>query len=252
MEMKNDVSRLPTELGKLPSVSAQLKMDEISIISKLAKTQDTPSVITQAPPTNTGSVGPPTNEVLLVNKPAPTSSSTTSKYTIVSQQPGPQVQLPGQQVAVQTPEGLVMPVYSVAASTKPAQSVSVVQAAAPTVPATTTGQTIAIGVPTTYLEGSNVYQMQLLPTVSGQQMMYWPPVVASGQAQAQVTTVAAAPAPGGAGPSQLTVVQGTSPRVLQPVLSVASTGGGGATVTLATAQGQSRGSKKTSSIITID
>lgn len=229
MEMKNDIARLPSELAKLPTVSAQLKMDEISIISKLAKTPDTPSVITQAPPTNSGSVGPPPNKVVVVNKPS------TSKYTIVSQQPGPQVQLPGQvagQVAVQTPEGIVMPVYSVATTgTKPAQSVSVVQAAtATTVATTSTSQTIAIGVPA-YLDSSNVYQMQLVPAVSGQQMMYW-------QTPAQVTTVAAAPAAATAVPSQLAVVQGSSGQVLQPVqLSVDSAGGsGGATVTLAPAQ----------------
>lgn len=264
LEMKNDVSRLPSELSKLPTVSAQLKMDEISIISKLAKTSDNPSVITQAPPTNTGGPGgggsgsSGGSEVVVLNKP------TASKYTIVSSQaPGPQVQLPGQvAVPVQPPESLVMPVYSVASGSKQVQPVSVVQAslgqASSTALATTTSSTaptITIGVPT-YLDGSSVYQ--LLPTaVSGQQMVYWPPVVGgSGQtpaAAAQVTTVAATPV-GTALPSQLTVVQQGSPQpqVLQPVqLSVDTIGGGGATaVTLATT-GQGKAAKKTS-VITID
>ena len=56
MEMKSDVSRLPNELSKIASVSNQLKMDEISSLSKLAKKQSEPtsltssSVITQAAP----------------------------------------------------------------------------------------------------------------------------------------------------------------------------------------------------------
>ena len=54
MEMKSDVSRLPGELSKIPSVSTQLKMDEISTISKAAHKEAAPvainrSVITQAP-----------------------------------------------------------------------------------------------------------------------------------------------------------------------------------------------------------
>ena len=58
MEMKSDVSRLPGELSKIASVSNQLKMDEISSLSKLARKQgesrsSAPSVITQATPTTT-------------------------------------------------------------------------------------------------------------------------------------------------------------------------------------------------------
>ena len=36
MEMKSDVSRLPVELSKIPPISRQLKMDEISTLSRLA------------------------------------------------------------------------------------------------------------------------------------------------------------------------------------------------------------------------
>ena len=43
MEMKSDVSRLPGELAKIPSVSTQLKMDEISTISKAAHKETAPN-----------------------------------------------------------------------------------------------------------------------------------------------------------------------------------------------------------------
>ena len=39
MEMKSDVARLPVELSKIPPVSRQLKMDEISTLSRLANKQ---------------------------------------------------------------------------------------------------------------------------------------------------------------------------------------------------------------------
>lgn len=45
MEMKSDVSRLPGELAKIPSVSTQLKMDEISTISKAAHKETAPVII---------------------------------------------------------------------------------------------------------------------------------------------------------------------------------------------------------------
>ena len=53
VEMKMDVTRLPTELTKLPSVSKQLKLDEISTLTKMALRGEVvpASVITQAPPT---------------------------------------------------------------------------------------------------------------------------------------------------------------------------------------------------------
>ena len=36
LDMKTDVSRLSIELTKMPSVSSQLKIDELSILGKLA------------------------------------------------------------------------------------------------------------------------------------------------------------------------------------------------------------------------
>lgn len=230
IDMKADVARLPGELAKMPSVSIQLKIDEISTISKLAKTPVSQSVITQAPPSNLAplktsssrSKSPklPKKDVVMVDKPKSSSQPTALKYKVAyanppapSTQPGPQVQLPpGSGLAMQTAEGLV--VYSVASAANPPQAVSVVQAGSTSATTTTTsgGQTITIGVPT-YLDGSNLYQtVQLVPAVSGQQVVYWPPVVGSGQAPAQVTTVAAAATGGGAtvGNSQLAVVQRSS------------------------------------------
>lgn len=234
IEMKSDVTRLPGELGKMPSVSMQLKMDEISTISKLAKVPVTQSVITQAP-VSTPPPKPRSKSPRPVKKEPDT---TTAKYKVVpgpSSAVPPQVQLPsGSSLAMQTTEGLV--VYSVGSSTtNPPQAVTMVQAGstatAAVAPATSTaagGQTIAIGVPATYLD-SNLYQtVQLVPAVSGQQVMYW-----QGQAPAQVNTVAAAPSG-----TQLAVVQrgGAATTVLQPVqFGVDGLGG-----------------KGTSSVITID
>ncbi len=248
IEMKADISRLPAELAKMPSVSVQLKMDEISTISKLAKTPVSHSVITQAPPSSAAikiaarskSPRPSKKEALQPSQVA------SSKFKVAfAQQPssttlqpvGPQVQLPAGRslTAVQTAEGLV--VYSVASSATPTQAVSMVQAVgggASSGGITTTAasqQTIAIGVPASYIEGSNVYQtVQLVPAAaaSAQQVVYWPQGAAavvgtggSGQTvtPAQVTTVPAMAAGGmaGAGVGQLAVVQNPPPTVLQPV-----------------------------------
>ena len=55
MEMKSDVSRLPGELAKIPSVSTQLKMDEISTISKAAHKETAPVIINNGNGGNGGS-----------------------------------------------------------------------------------------------------------------------------------------------------------------------------------------------------
>ena len=263
MEMKTDVSRLPSELAKMPSVSTQLKMDEISTISKLAKgvAPVSHSVITQGPAAATaGSPSSPSSaqqthrskspkpkkDVVVVvpdksklQQPSSVQQQTIApKYKVAytsspaGQAAGPQVQLPpGSGLAVQTAEGLV--VYSVASSSTNS-SPAVVQQAGTT--ATTSGQTY-IGVPT-YIDSSSLYQttVQLVPAVTGQQVMYWPSVVGgSGQGTAQVTTVAAAGT--GVG-SQLAVVQrGSAGTVLQPVqFNVDNT----------------KGTTSTNSVITID
>ena len=258
IEMKSDVVRLPAELAKMPSVSTQLKMDEISIISKLAKTPVTSqSVITQAPPSSGAvKIAARSKSPRPIKKDVVQGSQVTSKYKVayassastqLKPPPGPQVQLPtgGRSLTVQTPEGLV--VYSVASSATPTQpAISVVQAVGgggastgPTAAVTSTAgqqQTIASGVPASYIEG---YQaVQLVPAAaSAQQVVYWPQGTAavvgaaaaggSGQAvatPAQVTTVPAA-ATGAAGVGQLAVVQQKQPAtVLQSVQLLDSTG----------------------------
>lgn len=55
VDMKTDVTRLPAELSKIPCVSKQLKLDELSTLTKMAARGEVvpASVITQAPPTTT-------------------------------------------------------------------------------------------------------------------------------------------------------------------------------------------------------
>lgn len=246
IEMKSDVTRLPGELGKMPSVSMQLKMDEISTISKLAKAPVSQSVITQGP-VSTPPPKPRSKSPRLIKKEPET---TTTKYKVVpgpSSSGVPKVQMPsGPSLAVQTTDGLVM--YSVGSSMNPPQGMTMVQAGGSTTavaPATTSaatgGQTIAIGVPATYLD-SNLYQ--LVPAVSGhavsgQQVMYWP----GGQGTpAQVNTVAAAPSG-----TQLAVVQQRGGAVVQ------QRGGASTTVLQPIQFGvDGSGEKGTSSVITID
>ena len=261
IEMKSDVARLPSELSKIPSVSTQLKMDEISIISKMAKTSASQSVITHAPPIQSaGQAGARSKSPRPLKKEVVVGSDKLKSQTKVayamptgpSPQPGPQVQLPAAPLAMQTPEGLV--VYSVASNTPPPQTVSVVQAGPGVATAATTsaGQTIAIGVPT-YLDGSNLYQ--LVPAASGQQVVYWPPVVggATQTTPAQVTTST------GVGGSQLAVVQG-SPATVVPVAAPTTVLQRGAVAPVAATttvlqpvqqgDGTTKGAKK--SVITID
>lgn len=65
LDMKQDAVKLSMELSKCPSVSQQLKIDELSILSKLAgrerKSEQTPSVITSATTTNGSTKVPPHN-----------------------------------------------------------------------------------------------------------------------------------------------------------------------------------------------
>lgn len=224
IEMKADVARLPAELAKMPSVSVQLKMDEISTISKLAKTPVSQSVIAQAPSSSSAviKIAARSKSPRPGKKEAAQGKYKTATSSGAQLQPaGPQVQLPaGRSLAMQTPEGLV--VYSVASSTVPSQAIGGV-ASASGITTTAGQQAIAIGVPAQYVEGSNVYQ--LVPTAgapAATQVVYWPqgttPVVGAGGSSqtitpAQVTTVPAA-ATGAVG--QLAVVQ-NQPTVLQPV-----------------------------------
>ena len=166
LDMKSDVLRLPGELSKMPSVSVQLKMDEISTISKLAKGGVTPtpvsqSVITRAPPTSSGKapaeayqskitkaalqepvterkVPPPVAQMapMVSQKPQATASN---KYQVAYASGVPMTavrgSVAGSQVHVNPVSGLTMQqtkegnlvVYSVSSSSNSTQSVSIVQ-----------------------------------------------------------------------------------------------------------------------------
>ena len=242
MEMKTDVNRLPNELGKLPSVSRQLKLDEISTISKLAKGSSSPptgappvqSVITQAPSTHTadtsGQQVKKEREVVIVQKKRPEGTSQSKVATVVQGgssvvKAGQTIQIPaGSQLALQTADGLIM--YGSSSATKSTQPATVVQAVSTT--STTTQQAYTIGVPAAYVDGgSGLYQAVQLVPVSGstQQLVYWP---VQGTQATQVSGV-----PVG---SQIAVVQ--EPQVVQTVQAAGSK---------TTASG-----KKGASIITID
>ena len=241
MEMKLDVARLPGELSKMPSVSVQLKMDEYSTISKLAKVNSQPpisqSVITQAPPavpTQTGAAvvtdvsrskspivvrkEPATEKKALTNVTAvPAQKTSTTKYQVTytsgtGANAGTKVQLPpGSGLAVQTAQGNIV-VYSVASSVNTTQTVSIVQGGsvmggASTVSTNSGGQAYTLGVPA-YIDGSNLYQtVHLVPAVTAAAS-----TIGSGSQQvvywpSQNSTTA--------GTSQITMVpQG---QVLQPV-----------------------------------
>ena len=118
MEMKSDVSKLPAELSKIPTVSTQLKMDEISTISKLANkgSGDAPiinssSVITQAPGVSNQLIKPVSvahdnksvkvekdkSNVVIIQEKKPTMSSVPAQYQVAyattNMQAAPTIQL---------------------------------------------------------------------------------------------------------------------------------------------------------------
>lgn len=265
MEMKTDIARLPNELGKMKSVSKQLKVDEISTISKFAKGSSLAqphSIITQGPgaglPPDSGTLAPqqqPKDQM-------PASKKQRSDITVKSEfsaqrqpsavakpaggsivQTGQTLKLtPGSGLALQTPEGLI--VYTVPPNTKPVQQSAVVQTAAnsgqSTMTTTSQGQhTYTIGLPAAYVDSGLYLQgqtVQLLPVsaVSGgtQQVMYWP---VQGAQTTKVSTV----------PPVSQVTAGPDVQsVLQPVQHTMAGG--------ATQDGKASGGKAGGSIITID
>ena len=240
MEMKADVTRLPNELAKIPSVSHQLKMDEISTLSKLASkgtiaTSHTHSVITQAPSVVTMATSGSSSAASGVDKQKATSKPATvagkSEAIVVQKEQKAQygvayaatggtiVQAPvqlatGSGLAVPAGDGVV--VYTMASNTGGTQYATIQQqsgsAQTSTSNSSQTQTTYAIGVPT-YVDGNMYQTVQLVPvsgvSASNQQVVYWP-VQQGGQTTAsQATAVAAVP--------QLAMVQGSSPAVLQPV-----------------------------------
>lgn len=253
MEMRTDVARLPNELAKLQSVSKQLKMDEISTISKLAKGSSSTQIITPAPTQSVIAKAPAASDSLSHTGQAPVKKErleviqTQKKKGDVSQskvatlvqagtgqlaagsgqviKAGQTIQIPAGHKLVQTADGLFM--YSTSTSGSNTSQQPTVMQAVP-VSKTTTQQAYTIGVPAAYVDSSMYQTVQLVP-VSGstQQLMYWP------------TAQASSGVPVG---SQIAVVQ--EPQVVQAVqYSVA----GGTVAGTLTASGNTG-----SSIITID
>jgi len=169
MEMKADVSRLPNELSKMPLVSKQLKIDEISTISKLAKgsTIVPQSVITQAPggPSSDPGIKQERSDVIVVQKKV-------KKEVPIKPAIGTQVQL-----ATGTGMALQTAVLYGTSGAKTVQQASLVKTVAPS---SSQQQAYTIGMPSTLLDnGSGVYQaLQLVPVSAppSQQVVYWPQV----------------------------------------------------------------------------
>lgn len=238
-----DLSRLPNELSKIPSVSKQLKLDELSTLTKMAQRGEVvpASVITQAPSTTSVISGgnaaekskshvtsisqkPAKKEMVVVQDGKRKGESTGDKHTTKTAQysypstnnTAALVPLAANSgLALQTPEGLLVAApYTAIKTSQPSTS-------------TNDRPSYAVNVPT-YVDNNQVYQaaaVQLVPVSAGQQIMVWPPVVQGKTAP------------------QLTVVQGSQ---LISMVETASTN----------AQGQKNNSSSTTgnnaSIITID
>ena len=262
-----DITRLPNELSKIPSVSKQLKLDELSTLTKMALRGEVvpASVITQAPAnpggviSSSGVTGNKTkghSSTQVPHKTSVSSSSSGKKERVaaapetkrtktVEEKPANTqnaqnvysatpsgtnlVSLTGNSgLRLQTPEGLL-----VATSNVPYTAVQ--QQTSKSAVVTNDHGYTTVNVPT-YVDSGQVYQaatVQLVPVTAGQQIMVWPPAVVQ---------------PGKAtGTQQLTVVQGSQLLSVVDTSSTATAAQGG--------QKKSGGSVATatnSSIITID
>lgn len=185
-EMRADVTRLPSELGKLTSVSKQLKMDEISTISKLAKggsvstmaPPSTQSVITKGPVMDTAGIKKERSEVIIAQKKRLEGSSqskivqgVTSGQTVKQRT----IQVPSGSHLVQTADGVILYGGSSTANSKAIQTSTVVQSAPSS---SSSNQAYTLGVPAAYMDSNSggIYQAVQLVPVSGstQQLVYWP------------------------------------------------------------------------------
>ena len=139
LEMKLDVTKLSAELGKLSSVSSQLKVDELSILGRLAAGKGGASSTSANTQSISKSVGGYTTSVV------------TSSAMSTSTSGG-----------VKAVEGVVV---------MPSTSTSGVQyAAVQQNTQTQTGSTAYVGVPS-YVDGTTLYlQNQAVPVVPGQQV----------------------------------------------------------------------------------
>ena len=203
VDMKMDLSRLPNELSKIPSVSKQLKLDELSTLTKMAQRGEVvpASVITQAPSTTSVIAGgntaekskshatltsqkPPKKEMVVVQdgkRKGETIDKKSTQYSYPStNNTAALVPLaPNSGLALQTPEGLLVAApYTAIKTSQPSTS-------------TNDRAGYAVNVPT-YVDNNQVYQaatVQLVPVSAGQQIMVWPPVVQQGKAAPQLTVV---------------------------------------------------------------
>ena len=265
VEMKMDVTRLPTELAKLPSVSKQLKLDEISTLTKMALRGEVvpASVITQAPPTtsviadgnsmSSTHTGERTTKSHFSSSQKSLSSSSSAikkektlqdatkwakvdeKQQVASNNPpaqfttGSLVSIPAGNsgLRLQTPEGQQL---IVAATSVPYTAFA--QSSKPQT-ATVGGGTgatssYALKVPSAYVDGGQVYQtLQLVPVsaATAQQLMLWPQAAVV-QQQPQVKS-----GTGGTAAQQLTVVQGSQLISIAAATTNAQGGKGGGAAT---------------------
>ncbi len=183
-EMRADVTRLPGELGKLKSVSHQLKMDEISTISKLAKGGSvsapvgppTQSVITKAPALDSTSIKKERSEIIVTQKKRPETPNTVATMVQGGSSNQAVIQVPAGSHVVQTADGVILYGGATTASSKTIQQSTV----APTASSSSTSnqQAYTLGVPTAYMDSNSggIYQAVQLVPVSGstQQLVYWP------------------------------------------------------------------------------
>ena len=222
-----DITRLPTELVKLPSVSKQLKLDELSTLTKMAvRGAVVPaSVITQAPPP-TASVIAGGNSTVSSAATAGERMGTQTSQKLQSSSSSKKERVMQEAKRVKQDEKLVSgnpTQFSHAYSTTPTTSLVTnsglrlqqtqegILVASNNAPYTTLAQTkstvagatttkYAVKVPAGYVDSGQVYQtatLQLVPVSAGQQIMVWPQAMMQQQQTAKSST------------QQLTVVQGS-------------------------------------------
>ena len=268
VEMKMDVARLPNELSKIPSVSKQLKMDELSTLTKMAQRGEVvpASVITQAPVNK--SVISSGNAVATTekNKTLPSSvtqqshlKSSSKKETVVVQDSKSSKNViestGGKSTASSNPSttqytpytptsgsALVPLTGSTGLRLQTPEGLIVAASSMPYTALKTSKQSstsndhgatsyAAVNVPA-YVDSNQVYQaaaVQLVPVSAGQQIMVWPSSAVVQQGKA---------------PAQLTVVQGSQ------LLSMVDASSGSSTQAQKTSS--SNISVSSANIITID
>lgn len=160
LEMKQDVTKLSMELGKLPSVSNQLKVDELSILGRLAGkggggggAASSQSIITLSRSSVIG------NSSTVTTTAAGHSHTTTSTAHGLVEKATPVS-------AVKTMEGIVV----LPSSTSGAVQYATVQQSSQQTQSGSGQAAYAIGVPS-YVDGTTVYlQNQTMSVVPGQQV----------------------------------------------------------------------------------